>query len=140
MSAINQVTISGNLCATPELKATRTGTPVVDLRIAVNEPVRDEKGAWTTRPNFFSVVVYGKRAEGLQKHLTKGQKLAVSGRLSWRSWQKDDEKRERVYIVAKDIEFLSPSNNEDDPQGLGVPEGAVQTRMSEGLYDEDVSF
>jgi single-strand DNA-binding protein len=106
--SINVVTIVGNLTREPELRATPSGTSVCTLRVAVNESVKDASGAWGERPNYFNVDVFGGQADSCATYLTKGRQIAVSGRLRWREWEKDDQKREAVSIVADRVMFIGP--------------------------------
>ena len=109
---INSVNIAGNLTRDVEIKQTQSGTSVMNFGIAVNERVKNNQtGEWSDRPNFFSCVCFGKRAEGLAKVLHKGQKVAISGRLRYNQWENDrGEKRSNVEIVVDDVEFMSQRN------------------------------
>lgn len=93
--AINKVFIAGNLTRDAELRATsNTHTPVLSFTVAVNERRRNQQnGEWEDYPNFIACVLYGNRAGALFHHLTKGLKVSVEGRLRYRTYLKDDEKR-----------------------------------------------
>ena len=113
MSGINLVALSGNLGADPELRRTNSGTQVLNMRVAVNERVRQQDGTWADRPNWIGVVVFGNRAEAISRFLSKGTKVSVSGRLRYSEWQDSEtgKKRSKVEVVANDIEFLSPRSD-----------------------------
>ena len=108
--SINRVTVTGNLTRNPELKTTQSGTAVLNIGIAVNDRRKNQlTGEWEDAPNFFTVVAFGNRAEALAKHLRKGSKIAVDGKLRYRAWEaQDGSKRSTVEIVADDIEFMDP--------------------------------
>lgn len=108
--SINRVNVTGNMTADPELKTTQGGTAVLNIRLAVNDRRKNQlTGEWEDVPNFFTVVAFGNRAEALAKHLRKGSKIAVDGKLRYRSWEaQDGSKRSTVEIVADDIEFMDP--------------------------------
>lgn len=100
---INQVAVSGNLCADPELRATAGGTAVLELRVAVNERVRRGE-EWVDDPSYLTCVVFGGLAEYLAKTLAKGQAVAVAGRLHESRWKaKDGSARSRVEVRAADV-------------------------------------
>lgn len=100
---INQVALSGNLCADPALKATAGGTAVLEFRLAVNERVKRGE-EWVDSPSFVTCVVYGGMAEYLGRTLAKGQAVAVAGKLRESRWQtKDGGKRSRVEVLAHDV-------------------------------------
>ncbi len=100
---INECVVSGNLCADPVLKATPGGTPVLELRVAVNERVKRGE-EWVDDPSFLTCVVFGGTASYLADTLSKGAAVAVSGRLKECRWQaKDGSPRSRVEIRARDV-------------------------------------
>lgn len=122
--------VSGNLTRDPELRATSAGASVLTFGLAVNDRVKNQQtGEWEDRPNFFDIVVFGSRGEGLSRFLSKGSKVTVEGRLRWRSWETPEgDKRSKVEIVATDVEFMSRN---DSAAGASSPAPD---------YDEDIPF
>jgi single-strand DNA-binding protein len=106
-SNINVVVITGNLTQDPELRHTGGGTPVCEMRVAVNSR-RKEGQEWVDKPNYFNVVVFGAQGENCSTYLAKGRPVAVEGRLDWREWEAKDGsgKRQAVQIVANSVQFL----------------------------------
>lgn len=132
--SINRVTVTGNMTADPELKTTQSGTAVLNIRLAVNDRRKNQlTGEWEDAPNFFTVVAFGNRAEALAKHLRKGSKIAVDGKLRYRSWEaQDGSKRSTVEIVADDIEFMDPrpqSATQTAPQPAYAPTAPVAVQV-----------
>jgi single-strand DNA-binding protein len=117
-SNVNVVVITGNLTRDPELRHTGGGTPVCQLRVAVNSRVKrgDE---WTDKPNYFDVTVWGAQGENCANYLSKGRPVAIEGRLDWREWEaKDGGKRQAVQIIANTVQFLgSREGSESQPGG-----------------------
>jgi single-strand DNA-binding protein len=107
-SNINVVVITGNLTRDPELRHTGGGTPVCDLRVAVNSRRKDgQTGEWVDKPNYFDVTVWGAQGENCANYLSKGRPVAVEGRLDWREWEsKEGGKRQAVQIIANSVQFL----------------------------------
>lgn len=100
----NRVLLLGNLGADPELKATQSGMSVLKLRLATTERYQDKSGVWQSRTDWHSVVVWGKRAEGLHKFLTKGMTVFVEGSLKTSSWEdRDGNKRYKTEVMAKSV-------------------------------------
>ena len=114
--SINRVCVSGNLTRDPELRTTSGGMAILQLGIAVNDR-RKENGEWTDVPNFFDAIVFGSRGESLSRHLSKGMKVAIEGKLRWSQWEdkKSGDKRSKVEIVVDDIEFLSRNEGNAKP-------------------------
>ena len=106
-SNVNVVVITGNLTRDPELRSTGGGTPVCELRVAVNSR-RKEGQNWVDKPNYFDVTVWGAQGENCANYLSKGRPVAVEGRLDWREWEAKDGsgKRQAVSIIANSVQFL----------------------------------
>jgi single-strand DNA-binding protein len=108
-SNINVVVITGNLTQDPELRHTGGGTPVCELRVAVNSRRKDgATGEWVDKPNYFNVTVWGAQGENCANYLSKGRPVAIEGRLDWREWEAKEGggKRQAVQIVANSVQFL----------------------------------
>lgn len=104
--SINSVTISGNLTRDPEFKETTNNLAVLRLGVAVND-YRKEGNGYNTYANFIDVVVFGKRAEALNKILKKGAKVCIYGKLHYSSWEDSDRKRSKIEVIANEIELMS---------------------------------
>ena len=93
---INRVTLVGRLTRDPELRHLPSGSPVLQMGLAVNGRQKDEGGNWIDKPNFFDIKVFGNQAEMLAQHLSKGRRVGIDGRLDWSSWEaQDGSKRSR---------------------------------------------
>lgn len=128
--SINRVILTGNLTRDPELKSTQGGTQVLSMGVAVNDRRKNQQtGEWEDVPNFVDVVMFGTRAGALARYLTKGTKVAVEGRLRYRSWQaQDGSKRSKLEVVADELEFMSRRDGQAQqaPAQLQQPRQAVQ--------------
>lgn len=100
---MNLVILAGNVGADPDLRATQGGTSVLNIRLATNKSwVKD--GERQERTDWHSVVVWGPRAEGLSKILTKGISVVIRGELRTSSYDdKNGEKRYRTEVVADEV-------------------------------------
>jgi single-strand DNA-binding protein len=119
-SNVNVVVITGNLTRDPELRHTGGGTPVCDLRVAVNSRRKDQSGNWVDKPNYFDVTVWGAQGENCAAYLSKGRPVAIEGRLDWREWEaKDGGKRQAVQIIANTVQFLGSRDGSGGGNGNG---------------------
>ena len=117
---LNRVTLVGRLTRDPELRHTAGGQSVCSIRLAVSSRGRDEGGNWSDRANYFDVTVFGRQAETASQYLSKGRRIGVDGRLSWREWEaQDGGKRQSVEVVANDIFFLDSRGDAGDGGGYG---------------------
>ena len=117
--SINRVNISGNLTRDPELRSLPSGTQVLSFGVAVNDRVRNQTtGNWEDRPNYVDCVVFGNRAEPLNRFLSKGSKVAIEGKLRWSQWQdkQTGSNRSKLEVIVDQVEFLSP-RDQDQQQG-----------------------
>ena len=120
--------ITGNLTRDPELRATQGGTQVLHLGVAVNDRRRNpQTGNWEDYPNFIDCVMFGTRAEAIQRYLSKGTKVAIEGRLRYSSWERDGQKRSKIEVVIDEIEFMS-SRQGGNSSGYGQQQGGYQQR------------
>ena len=141
-ASVNRVVVVGNLTRDPELRHTPSGTPVCSLRIAVNTRRKDASGQWADKANYFSVSVFGQQAENCAQYLAKGRPVAIDGRLEWREWEQDGNKREAVEIVADSVQFLG-SRGDGDGGGGYIPADAPATPAGDfpsSPTDDDIPF
>lgn len=103
---VNVVGINGRLTANVELRHSKAGNAVANFSIAVNSREKDGD-EWVDYASFFDVVAFGKTAERLASHMEKGCMVGVSGALKQERWEKDGQKRSKVVLIARDIEFLT---------------------------------
>jgi single-strand DNA-binding protein len=142
MADLNRVTIVGRLTRDPELRHLPSGTPVLEMGVAVNGRQQDDGGNWVDKPNFFDVKVFGNQAEMLSQHLVKGRRIGIDGRLDWRSWEaQDGTKRSKVDIVAQNVQFLD-SRGDAESGAQYVPAGAAAAGddFPSSPADDDIPF
>ena len=130
---INRVVLTGNLTADPDLRSLPSGTSVCKLRVACN--TRRKNGAtgdWEDKPNYFDVTVWGAQGENCARFLSKGRPVAIDGRLEWREWETEGQKRQGVEIIADSVQFLG---SRDD--GAGGGGGGFTPRSDVPVDDRD---
>jgi single-strand DNA-binding protein len=79
------------------------------------------------------VDVYGGRGENVANYMRRGRLIAVDGRLAWREWEHEEQKRQAVSIVADNVEFLDGPSDRDSEQpeaGELVGAGASEDGLS----------
>jgi single-strand DNA-binding protein len=106
---MNKVMLVGNLGGDPELKYTPNGNAVANFSLATNDGYGDNE-----KTNWHRVVVWNKPAESASKYLAKGSKVAIAGRIEYRSYDdKEGVKRYVTEIIADNVEFLDKKGEED---------------------------
>lgn len=123
---MNKVFLIGNLTRDPEMRSTQSGVAVCNFSIAVNRRFKKENGEQET--DFLNVIAWRQLAELCAKYLAKGRKVAISGSIQTRTYEaKDGSKRTAWDIVADEVEFLSPQNQQSSTQSMP---GAYTTTAS----------
>ncbi len=107
MISYNRVMLIGNMVRDPELRYTPAGTPVTNLRLAVNRVYKTQQGEERTDTCFVTVVTMGKQAVPCSEFLGKGSLIFVEGRLQSRSWESNGQKKSVIEVMANRVQFLS---------------------------------
>jgi single-strand DNA-binding protein len=129
---VNKVILIGRLGADPDVRYTPEGSPVVNFRMATNEPVRGADGSWEERPEWHRIVVFGKLAENCGTYLNKGKLVYVEGKLKTRQW--DDAQGVKHYtteVVAREVHFLGSAGEQSSLQTHGS-QSASRTTAAPG--------
>ena len=85
---MNKVYLIGNLTRDPELTTTTSGISVCRMSIAVGRRFSNAEGSRET--DFFNVTAWRGTADNCAKFLKKGNKIAVSGSIQTRNYEKAD--------------------------------------------------
>lgn len=124
---MNKVFLIGNLTKDPEMRSTQSGVAVCNFTIAVNRRFRNQQTG-QQETDFLNVIAWRQLAELCNKYLVKGRKVAVTGSIQTRTYEaKDGSKRSTFDIVADEVEFLTPQNQQSSTQSAP---GAYTTAAS----------
>ena len=154
---LNKVILMGRLTKEPELRHTQSDVPVVSFTLAVDRGFKRDSDA--VNCDFINIVAWRGTAEFVSKWFTKGQLVAVSGRLQVRSYKdRDGNGRTATEVVADEVFFAekpSQSLRDSSPEvgakdlaspfgrggsaadGEGETEPALPAGEFEELYGED---
>ena len=102
--SLNRVLLIGNLTRDPELKYTPNGTAVCTFGVATNRSWTTADGQTKEDVQYHRIVAWQKLAELCSKLLTKGKKVYLEGRLTYRTFTgKDNQERSITEIVLDDF-------------------------------------
>jgi single-strand DNA-binding protein len=134
---INQFTGVGRLTADSELKYTSNGQTVAKFSLCVNDSYKKD-GAWQERPYFFNCVVWGKYAEAMNPHLTKGRLIGVIGKLTHNPWKDGNgtNHNDCAIVVSSIHLFPRPGAGSNNPQTDNHPEPEAPPPNADGFTDE----
>lgn len=100
---MNQCAHIGRLTATPELKQTPSGKSVCNFTLAVERRFGNADGTKTV--DYIEFVAWNSQAIFLCKWFDKGVRVAVTGELQTRMYEKDGKKNKVYEIMANTVEF-----------------------------------
>jgi len=133
---LNRVVLIGRLTRDPELRYTPNGVAVANFTLAVDRNFKNAQGERET--DFIPCVVFRQLAENVTNYLAKGKLAAVDGRIQVRSFTgQDGQKRWVTEIIAEDVRFLSPKDNNSVNN---APIGGAGTFGHEVTLDDDIPF
>lgn len=108
---LNQAIIVGRLVRDPELKETENGKKVTNITLAVPRSYKNVDGQYDT--DFISCVLWQGVAENTVEYVKKGDLLGIKGRIQTRSYEKDEETKTCVEIIADKVTFLSSRSKDE---------------------------
>ena len=96
---LNTCVLTGNLGNDPEIFNNSEGQPVANFNLAFR--------AGKKKTGWIRCTAFGKLAEITEKHLVKGDRIAVSGSLDYHQWETNEgAKRSAIQMIANTIEFI----------------------------------
>lgn len=105
---MNQVILVGRLTNEPEIITLESGKTVLNILLAVQRPYKNEEGNYET--DFIDCELWNSVANTTCEYCHKGDLLGVKGRIKTDYYDKEDETRKVMSVVAEKVTFLSSSN------------------------------
>ena len=131
------LTIAGNVGKDAVLRTTQGGDKVLSFSVAVDNG-KDSNG--NSRPaTWYDASVWGKRAEALEQHITKGTKLALSGRPTVR----EHEGKAYLGISVNELTFQGASQSGERQERRPAEcqsQGGGYSAPSFDAMDDDLPF
>ncbi len=101
---MNNVSLIGRVGNDIELKTTQNGISVCDFSLAVK---KGDKTIW------LRIVAWRGTAELAAKYVKKGDLIGITGELDSRTYEKNEEKRTIVEVIANSLHFCSNKKEQD---------------------------
>lgn len=133
----NNLTLVGRLTRDPELRSVGD-TSVLGGRLAFTR--REKRGGeWSDVSGFIDVTLaWGNRAEALAKYLAKGSRIAITGEIRWREYEKDGATRQVIDVSAREVQMLDSKSDGERRSESDMPAKAPAAESSDD--DSDVPF
>ena len=125
---LNKVCLLGNMGRDPEIRSTQSGGSVANLSVATSESWKDKNsGERKERTEWHRVVVWGPQADNCGRHLRKGDRVYLEGKLETRKWtDQSGQDRYSTEIVLRGYDskviFLGGKESHPNQDGAGGPD------------------
>ena len=105
MSGEPTITIVGNLTSDPELRYVASGTPVASFTVASTpRNLNKQTNQWEDgEAMFVRCSVWREYGENVAESLTKGMRVVVTGRLTVRSYEYNDQQRTAIEMQVDEV-------------------------------------
>lgn len=103
----NSVQLIGRLGQDPEIVSFPDGNKIAKFSMATDDSYKDKNGTKIERTYWHNVVVRGGLVEVVEKYVAKGKEIAIEGKLTNRSWDdKDGKKQYMTEIFCNELLLL----------------------------------
>lgn len=113
---MNQVLLVGHVGKDPEVKQLQNGV-LATVALATSERAYKLPNGTEVpeRTDWHSLIFFKRMAEVVRDYVKKGDKLLVQGKIRYRQYEKDGQKRYVTEIVVDNMEMLSQKNGKCVP-------------------------
>ena len=118
MPNFNKVIIAGHMTRDPEVKYLSSGSAICNFSVAVSEKWKDKtSGEMKESTAFIDCDAWGKTAEIIGQHFSKGKPILVEGRLKQENWDDKEtgKKRSKLKVTVDSFQFLGGGKGEGAP-------------------------
>ncbi len=135
---LNKVILMGRLTKDPELRRTESGINVASFTLAVERSYA--KQGEEREADFINITAFRGTADFVCKYFSKGQLVAVSGRLHVRYWEdaNTNKTRSATDVIAEEVFFAEGKKDGQTRQTAPVEQGEPLTGFTSS--DEDLPF
>ena len=137
-NGVNKQIIVGNLGADADLRYTQKGTAVANFRIAASTYAgKNADGSAREHTEWFSCVLWGKRAESLAPSLTTGKRLYIEGETRTRSWEDEaGVTHYRTEVHVRELTFQPQGGGSNSRGDSSAPAPAPAAEPEPAPFDE----
>ena len=115
---MNKILILGNVGQSPEIRTLDGGVKVAKITVAVTEKFKTKDGEKSESTNWFNVSLWRGLADVVEKHVQKGTKLLIEGKMNFRTYEdKEGIKRMAAEITASNMTILSWKDKDQQSSG-----------------------
>ena len=131
--SVNKVIILGRVGKDVEVKEVG-GVKCAAFTIATSERFKDKNGEVKENTDWHSIVAWRATADICERFVRKGEQVYIEGKIKYRSWENNGEKRYATDIVADKVELLGKREQGGEYQSTPAP--APAPRVSVPIMDD----
>lgn len=122
---MNKVLVAGNLTRDIETRQAGQST-VASIGLAINRRYR-AGSEWKEEVAYIDCEAWGKTAETMAAHLSKGRSVFIEGRLKLDTWQdkKDGSNRSKLKVVVENFQFVGGQESRGESMRAPVDEADI---------------
>ena len=108
MSSVNKVILIGNVGSDPDVRYLDRGVAIANFPLATTERgyIMQNGTQVPDKTDWHSIALWRNLAEWAERHVRKGMKLYIEGKLQTRSWEKDGQIRRKTEVIAENVQIL----------------------------------
>jgi single-strand DNA-binding protein len=106
----NRVQLIGNIGKNPEIVTLESGKKLAKFSLATNESYKTKTGERVTDTQWHNLIAWGPTATIIEKYCTKGQEIAIEGKLNHTTYEKEGVKHYKTDIVVNVVQLLSKAD------------------------------
>lgn len=100
----NKVQLIGRLGQDPEIITFDNGNKIAKFSLATDDSYKDKNGNKIERTYWHSIIIKNGLVKVVENYITKGQEIAIEGKLTNRTWEdKDGNKRYVTEILCSEL-------------------------------------
>ena len=138
---LNEVILMGRLTRDPDVRMTQNGTTAANFTLACERDYAPQGQDRET--DFFDIVAFRNTADFVGQYFSKGQLVAVKGRLQQRDWTDKQGNKRRTTEILADRCYFAEKRQDRDASDAGfqqmsdsTPVPFAEPDMQMGLGDE----
>lgn len=112
---MNRVTVIGRVGQDPKIHVFESGNKVAKFSLATSEKYKKDNET-IEDTSWHNIVIYGRIADVVDKYVSKGDLLALEGKIKYREYEDKEKVRKFITeLVCSSMEMLTPKK-EEKPQ------------------------
>jgi single-strand DNA-binding protein len=131
--SVNKVILIGNVGKDPEIKYVKDDLPYARFSLATSESYKNNKGEKVTNTEWHNIVVWRGLAKIVEAYVKKGSKLYIEGKITYREYEQEGQKKYFTEIVAREMNML---DSKESGSNIEKAHEVKPTVISEPAPDE----